>query len=174
MTPSEAFPFTFQGSAHSREEENQLRDPASKGKIVSGNLNNLWGQGLQVTGIQELLTLESPSVLPYVGRLSLRNRFAWNHFALLYKVQQGVTRVFLQGCTQQVRKQSCWWITLALTACSGFVIRAPSWRQRGSWDRPSWFLSSAPGDIYRQNSLRSGICRCRKAASVYITFNLYA
>lgn len=125
--PSEAFPFTFQGSAHSREEENQLRDPASKGKIVSGDLNNLWGQGLQVTGMWELLTLESPSVLPYVGRLSLRNRFAWNHFALLYKVQQGVTRVFLQGCTHQVRKQSCWWIMLVPTAsCSGVVIRAPT------------------------------------------------
>lgn len=165
MMPSEAFPFTSPGSAHSREEESQLKDPASKGTIVSGNLNNLWGQRLQVTGIWELLTLESPSALPYVGRLSLRNRFAWNHSALLYRVQQGVTRVFLQRCTHELRKQSCWWITLVLTAsCSGFAIRAPSALAdpRSSWDRPSCFLSSAPGDIYRQNSLGSGICCCRR------------
>lgn len=163
----------FLDSAHSRGEENQLRDYLFliKGMIVTDNLNNPWGQRLQVTGLWELLTW------------NLRVLFLSQHTYGGSAWGTGLHETILHCCTKcssassvsssntaptrsesRNADESClrWQPPTRVPSQTSLgIIAVPFGTQVGQLG-PATVLFSAPGDIYWQNYLSLGICCCRR------------
>lgn len=112
---SETLISVFQGSAHSSEEENQLRDFLfSIWRNDCGSWNTHWSQRLQGAGIWKLLSLESSCVLPLstcVGDA------AWGtglYGSILHQRTKCSSVSWVSSSSPAPRQQKWWWIMFAL------------------------------------------------------------
>lgn len=170
---SEALIIVFLDLAHSNEEENQLRDCLfSIWRNDCGSWNTHWSRSLQATGIWNLLSLESPCVLPLsmcVGDA------AWGtglYETILHQHTKRSSVPWVSSSSPAPRQQKWWWIMFALAASySGSFSNLLS--ELGAFWHPSgkagiitlyswWHLLVEP----------SQLVHLQKVAQLYIKFNI--
>lgn len=149
--------------------------------IVTVNLNNHRGQGLQVTGIWKLLRLESPCILPSsrsVGRHSLRNRFSWNLCAGCTECSR-VSPCPPSPAPNWGRRHRCWWIMCAFATSSSASFPKPLLGAgrllTPRWEQPGFSSASPDISLLRVTSTGRTISVFAGGSSqMYIEFNTCA